>query len=84
MRNKSQRPPKSKTPRKMAQVKERGGAWEERKVSFLPIPLFHCLVLVLFPRSFFAPKPNGNACYPGYVSPIVVNLPNIKNLVLTQ
>ena len=63
----------------MAQVKERGGGGEERKESFVPFPL---LPLSFFgssfisraaktvnpvPRSFFAPKPNGNGCYAGYV-----------------
>ena len=65
----------------MAQVKDRGGGGEERKetsVSFLPPPL---PPLSLFgsrfisrsvktesplPWYFFAPKPNGNACYTGY------------------
>ena len=65
----------------MAQVKHWGGGGEERKetsVSFLPLPL---PPLSLFgsrfisravktesplPWYFFAPKPNGNACYTGF------------------
>ena len=64
----------------MAQVKERGGAGEERKFPSFPSPSphFHFLALVTcfisraaktenpVPRSFFAPKPNANACYAGY------------------
>ena len=58
----------------MAQVKERGGA----SVSFLLLPLtplsFFGSRLISraiktetpLPRSLFAPKPNGNACYAGY------------------
>ena len=48
----------SKTTQKMAQVKERGGG--------------SCLISHAaktenpVPRSFFTPKPNGNACYAGY------------------
>ena len=62
----------------MAQLKERGGVWEERQVSFLPLPLpplsffgsrFISRAVKTenpFPRSFFAKTPNGNACYAGY------------------
>ena len=69
----------SKTARKVAQVKERGGGGEERKVSFLPLPLPPFLLFGSrfisravktespLPRYFFAPKPNGNACYAGYL-----------------
>ena len=57
--------------------KRRGGG-EERKVSFLPLPLPPLLFFAsrfisravktknLVPRSFFAPKQHGNACYAGY------------------
>ena len=63
----------------MAQVKERGGGGEERKESFPPLPLpplsffGSCFIsraaktVNPVPRSFFAPKPNGNGCYAGYV-----------------
>ena len=62
----------------MAQVKERGGGGEERKETFLPLSLpplsffgsrFISRAVKTenpFPWSFFAPKPNGNACYAGY------------------
>ena len=62
----------------MAWVKERGGGGEE---SFLPSPpppplsLFgSCFISRAaktenpIPRSFFAPEPNGNACYEGYTT----------------
>ena len=63
---------------KMAWVKERGGGGQERKETFLPLPLpplsffGSCFISRAaktenpVPRSFFAPKPNGNACYAGY------------------
>ena len=57
-------------------VKERGGGGEERKVP-LPLPplLFFGSRLISraiktetpLPRSLFAPKANGNACYAGYI-----------------
>ena len=62
----------------MAQVKERGGAGEERFPSFLPLPLpplsffgsrFISRAVKTenpLPRSFLAPKLNGNAFYAGY------------------
>ena len=58
-------------------VKEWGGGGEERKETFLPLPLpplsffGSCFISRAaktenpVPRSFFAPKPNGNACYAG-------------------
>ena len=48
----------SKTARKMAQVKERGGVGSRfiSRAVKTENP---------FPRSIFAPKPNGNACYAG-------------------
>ena len=53
----------SKTARKVAQVKERGGA---------PLSFFGSRFISRaaetenpVPRSFFAPKPNGNVCYAG-------------------
>ena len=66
----------------MAQVKERRGGGEERKetFSFFPLPLPPLLCLgshglisraikteTPLPRSLFAPKANGNACYAGYI-----------------
>ena len=48
----------SKTTQKMAQVKERGGSScfiSRAAKTENPVP-----------RSFFTPKPNGNACYAGY------------------
>ena len=66
----------------MAQVKERRGGGEERKetFSFFPLPLppllcfgSHGLISraikteTPLPRSLFAPKANGNACYAGYI-----------------
>ena len=66
----------------MAQVKERKGGGEERKetFSFFPLPLppllffgSHGLISraikteTPLPRSLFAPKANGNACYAGYI-----------------
>ena len=48
----------SKTTQKMAQVKERGGGScfiSRAAKTENPVP-----------RSFFTPKPNGNACYAGY------------------
>ena len=66
----------------MAQVKERRGGREERKetFSFFPLPLppllffgSHGLISraikteTPLPRSLFAPKANGNACYAGYI-----------------
>jgi len=66
----------------MERVKEGGGGGEERKEgSFLPLPRPHISFLALSlslpifragkaPKiPFFAPKPHGNACYPGYGSP---------------
>ena len=62
-------------------VRERAGkGWGKkgRKVSFLPLPrpqlsfFGSCFISRVaktenpVPRSFFAPKPNGNACYAGY------------------
>ena len=41
----------------MAQVKERGGSRFISHADKTENPV---------PRSFFAPKPNGNACYAGY------------------
>ena len=41
----------------MAQVKERGGSRFISRAAKTENPV---------PRSFFAPKPNGNACYAGY------------------
>ena len=63
----------------MAQVKERRGGEEERKetFSFFPLPLPPLLFFgsrlisraikteTPLPRSLFAPKANGNACYAG-------------------
>ena len=58
----------------MAQVKEREGVGEERKVSFLPLPLpplsffgsrFISRAVKTenpFQRSLFAQTPNGNVC----------------------
>ena len=72
----------SKTGWKMAQAKERRGGGEERKetFSFFPLPLppllffgSHGLISraikteTPLPRSLFAPKANGNACYAGYI-----------------
>ena len=66
----------------MAQAKERRGGGEERKetFSFFPLPLppllffgSHGLISraikteTPLPRSLFAPKANGNACYAGYI-----------------
>ena len=61
--------------------KRAGRGWEERKeTSFLPLPLpplslfGSCFISRMaktensVPRSFFAPKPKGNACYAGYFS----------------
>ena len=53
-----------------------GRGWGRKEVSFLPLPLplFHFGALFIsraakaenpVPRSFFAPKPNGNACDAG-------------------
>ena len=49
----------SKTARKVAQVKERGGSSRciSRAVN----------TESLLPRYFFAPKPNGNVCYTRYL-----------------
>ena len=60
----------------MAQVKEQGGGGEERKVPLplSPLSLFGSRFIShavetenALPRSFFALKPDENACYPGYV-----------------
>ena len=53
---------------------KRGGGGEERKETFpSPSPLFSSRFISrpaktenLVPRSFFAPKQHGNACYAGY------------------
>ena len=59
----------SKTARQMAQVKERGGGGGERKetLSFFGSRFISRSVKTEnpLPRSFFAPKPNGNTCYAG-------------------
>ena len=57
----------------MAQVKERGEGGEERKETGLLLPplsfIGSCFISRAaktenpVPRSFIAPKPNGNACY---------------------
>ena len=58
----------------MAQVKERGEGGEERKETALLLPPPPSFIGSRFisraaktenpvPRSFIAPKPNGNACY---------------------
>ena len=73
----------------MAQVKERGGGGEERKEALFPsFPLpplsffGSCFISRAaktenpVPLSFFAPKPNGNACYAGY--PLIL----LRNAVL--
>ena len=65
---------KTKTPlTKTKNLWKRRPLWQQRRPS--PSPHFHFLALVSFlaaktenpvPRSFFATKPNGNACYAGY------------------
>ena len=76
----------------MAQVKVRGGGGEERKEPFppspspLPLPSFFGSRFISraiktenpLPRSFFAPKPNGNACYTGYTETANPSLENIS------
>ena len=71
----------------MAQVKERGGGGEERKGTLpLPLPSFFGSRFISraiktenpLPRSFFAPKLNGNACYTGYTETANSSLENIS------
>ena len=58
----------SKTAGKKAQVKERGEVGEEREETSLFGSCFISRAVKTenpVPRSFFAPKLNGNACYAG-------------------
>ena len=79
---------------KMAWVKERGGSGQERKETFLPLPLpplsffGSCFISRAaktenpVPWSFFAPKPNGNACYAGYLIGQTRLARSIRNTVI--
>ena len=57
----------SKISRKMARVKERRGALSFFGSRFISLAAKSAKPKIPYRRSFFAPTPNGNACYAAYV-----------------